>query len=60
MDIYDYGLSGRSNSKLLRKQLCNYLGVDYMNSKSLLSFLNSLEISKNDLEKVLRECEKNE
>lgn len=58
MDIYDYGLSGRSNSKLLRKQLCNYLGVDYMNSKSLLSFLNSLEISKNDLEKVLRECEK--
>lgn len=31
-----------------------------MNSKSLLSFLNSLEISKNDLEKVLRECEKNE
>lgn len=52
-DLVKYGLSGGKESAILREKLARELHIEYGNSKSLLEKLNSLEIEKEELEKLL-------
>ena len=54
-DLIELGLSGNNNSKELRKKVCDYLNIGFSNSKVLLMKLNSLNLTKEDLERVIKE-----
>lgn len=55
MDMIKYGLNGQPNSKELRQNLAEKLGIGYGNSKHFLSQLNSFKIKRTDLERALEE-----
>lgn len=55
LDMIYYGLSGEKNSTHLREKLCEKLGIGYGNSKHLVSKLNSFGITREELEKSLKE-----
>lgn len=52
-DMLKYGLSGGKESAKLREKLCHELHIEYGNAKSLVEKLNSLEIERKELEKLL-------
>lgn len=52
-DLIELNLNGGENSSILRKKLCDKLHIGFSNSKNLLLKLNSIEISKNELKKIV-------
>ena len=48
-DLILLGISGYSNSKVIREKLCDFLKIGYCNSKQLLNRLNSYGITKKEL-----------
>ncbi|MDO5027912.1 MAG: ribonuclease M5 [Bacillota bacterium] len=56
-DLNKYGLSGRPNSKQIREQVAARLNIDYGNGKQFLRILNSFQVTREELEKVLEEID---
>lgn len=56
-DLINLNLVGNNNSKELRLKLTNYLKIDNCNAKRLLKRLNSLNITKNELNKIMNKLE---
>ena len=52
-DLIELGLNGGENSSVLRKKLCDKLHLGFSNSKNLLLKLNSIEISKEELNNIV-------
>jgi len=52
-DIFEAGLTGRSDSKQRREKLGKYLGIGYGNAKTILVKLNKFEISREDFNEAL-------
>ena len=55
LDLLDLGLEGDVNSKCLREKLSRKLTLGHNNAKSLLKKLNSLQLNKEDIRKILYE-----
>lgn len=53
-DLYELGLLGKTNSKQLRKKLCEELGIGLSNGKTLLNKLNMFQIDINQINTILR------
>lgn len=53
-DLIELGLSGGENSVLLRKKLCDELHIGFSNSKSLLLKLNSLNLTKDEINEIIK------
>lgn len=53
--LFEYGLIGHSNSKILREKLGALLGLGYSNGKQLLSKLNRYNISVEEFQKAMNE-----
>lgn len=58
IDLMNYGLYGSKNSKDLRRQVADILGIEYGNSKAFLRYLNSFKITREELEAALEEINK--
>ena len=54
-DLMIRGLANKPNSALLRKKLCYTLNIPFSNSKTLLKYLNLLDIKTNRIDEVLDE-----
>ena len=54
-DLIELGLNGGENSSILRQKLCERLYIGFSNSKNLLLKLNSIDISKDELKKIVEE-----
>ncbi|MCR5332690.1 MAG: ribonuclease M5 [Bacilli bacterium] len=54
-ELYQLGLCGDKNSKELREKVSKKLNLGYVNAKTLLKRLNSLEIDKEKLEGIINE-----
>ncbi len=54
IDLIELGLNGSENSVLLRKKVCDKLHIGFSNSKNLLLKLNSLNLTKEDLCKIIK------
>lgn len=54
-DMYDLSLAGSVDSKEKREKLSNKLSLGHNNGKSLYKKLNSLKLTKKDVEKLLNE-----
>ena len=52
-DLLELGLIGAENSKKLRNEVCNTLHIGFSNAKNLLLKLNSINISKKELEEIV-------
>lgn len=52
-DLYELKLLGSINSKELREKLSSKLGLGFNNAKSLYKRLNSLKLTKEDIQKLL-------
>lgn len=52
-DLYELKLLGSTNSKELREKLSSKLGLGFNNAKSLYKRLNSLKLTKEDIQKLL-------
>ncbi len=55
LDLYDLGLTGKEDSFKKRKYLSEYFKIGFNNSKSFLKRINMLNISKKELEEVLKD-----
>lgn len=53
-DLYELNLNGSKNSKQLRKTICDYLHIEYLNAKQLLKKLKTLGLNKNDLMEIIK------
>ena len=53
-DLYALNLNGSKNSKQLRKTICDYLHIEYLNAKQLLKKLKMLGLNKNDLMEIIK------
>ena len=53
-DLYELNLNGSKNSKELRKTICDYLHIEYLNAKQLLKKLKMLGLNKNDLMEIVK------
>lgn len=53
-DLYELNLNGSKNSKRLRKTICDYLHIEYLNAKQLLKKLKMLGLNKNDLMEIIK------
>ena len=53
-DLYNYNLIGNMGSKNLRKKVTDTLGIGLCNGKTLLKKLNMFNITKKELEDILR------
>lgn len=53
IDLYNLGINGKDNSKELRKEISEYFGLGYNNSKAILRKLNEFNISYNQLEEFI-------
>lgn len=53
-DLYELNLNGSKNSKQLRKTICDYLHIEYLNAKQLLKKLKMLGLNKNDLMEIIK------
>lgn len=47
------GLTGRSNSQILRNKVTDYYHLPKSNAKRLLNYLNGLGITKEEIQEVL-------
>ena len=54
-DMYDLSLTGSVDSKEKREKISNELSLGHNNGKSLYKKLNSLKLTKKDVEKLLNE-----
>lgn len=54
-ELHELGLSGENNSRELREKVSSKLHLGYINAKTLLKRLNSLQITKEKLEKIINE-----
>lgn len=54
-DLYDLELCGQSNSKELREKVSSKFNLGFANAKTLLKRLNSVNITKEQLEKIINE-----
>lgn len=52
-DIYDLGLAGKDNSKVLREKLCDKLGIGYVNAKQLIERLNLFNYTLDYIKEIL-------
>ncbi len=52
-ELYNLGLVGNSNSSVLRDKISDYLNIGKPNSKTFLKRLNILQITREDLEKII-------
>lgn len=52
-DLVQWGLSGLPDSAQRRKQLCDRLSIGHCNAKQLVKKLNSYQIAREELEKLL-------
>jgi ribonuclease M5 len=52
-DLIDRGLSNQENSAKKRKILCHHLHIPFANSKTLLKYLNLLQISLERIDEIL-------
>lgn len=52
-DLYELKLLGSINSKELREKLSSKLGLGFNNAKSLYKRLNSVKLTKEDIQKLL-------
>jgi ribonuclease M5 len=52
-DIYDLGLAGCLNSKILRQKLCDKLGIGYVNAKQLVERLNLFNYTLDNIKEML-------
>lgn len=52
-DLYDLGLAGLDNSKILRNKLCDNLGIGYVNAKQLVERLNMFNYTLEDIKEKL-------
>lgn len=53
-DLRDYGLSGGPEASVRRRQLCEELGIGYLNGKQLLKKLNGYGITRDEFEEANR------
>ncbi len=53
IDLYNLGLIGNNNSKLLRKKISDYYNIGCPNGKTFLERINMLDIKKDDLKKII-------
>ena len=53
-DLIELGLAGNQNSFKLRKKVSENLHIGFSNCKTLLKKLNMLEITKEELEEVVK------
>lgn len=53
-DLYDLELLGQSDSRLLRKKVCEELHLGHANGKDLLKRLNMLNISKEEIKRIIK------
>ncbi len=54
-ELYYLGLLGREDSKAKREYLSNKLSIGYNNGKSLYKKINSLKLTRSDIERLLNE-----
>lgn len=52
-DFFELGLTGSNSSKQLRKKLSSELGIGESNAKTLFKRCKMLELTRNDLEKLI-------
>ena len=52
-ELYNLGLVGNSNSSVLRDKISDYLNIGKPNSKTFLKRLNILQVTREDLEKII-------
>lgn len=52
-ELYNLGLVGNNNSSELRDKISDYLNIGKPNSKTFLKRLNLLQITREDLEKII-------
>lgn len=57
-DLISNGLSGNSNSKQLREEIGDRLGIGYCNAKGLLKRLNSFSVDREEFEEAVRAIER--
>ncbi len=55
-ELYELDLLGKENSSGLRKKVTDYYSIGHSNGKTLLKKLNILQITKEDLKKVLKDA----
>ena len=53
-DLYELNLNGSKNSKQLRRTICDYLHIEYLNATQLLKKLKMLGLNKNDLMEIIK------
>lgn len=54
-DLYDLGLSGIESSKELRKLVCERFNIGFNNTKRMLEKINLLNISKSEIEEIIKD-----
>lgn len=52
-DVYNLGLAGNDNSKILRKKLCDKLGIGYVNAKQLVQRLNLFNFTLDYIKEII-------
>ena len=58
-DLVQLGLNGGPNSKFIREEVGNFLGIGYCNSKQFLNRLNNFGITREELIKAMEVIENN-
>ena len=53
-DLFELGLSGTANSKELRTHVSEHYNIGYCNAKQMLFRLNCLNVTKQELEEVIK------
>lgn len=57
IDLYNLGLNGFSNSKILRDKISEYLNIGKPNAKTFLNRLNLIQISLEELKELCQKLE---
>ena len=55
VDLVELGLNGEKESKILRKKVCDKLNIGFSNAKQFLMKINSINLPKVDLEKIVKD-----
>jgi ribonuclease M5 len=53
-DLFELGLIGKENSLIIRKKVCEKLGIGYCNGNTMLKRINLLNISKNEIKEAMK------
>jgi len=52
-ELYELGLNGKSDSRIIRDKISDYLNIGKPNAKTFLKRVNLLQLTKKDLEELL-------